>query len=154
VAHDELERRFNTLLDAHGPSLMRLAGSYVRHQTEREDLFQEIVLAIWRALPRFRGECSERTFTARQRAVAALDDHERTLEDPQPTVEAQLAGEQQRERLLTAVRDLPFGYRQVVTLMLEGLSYREIAEVLGVGESNVGVRLNRARQLLKRRLER
>jgi RNA polymerase sigma-70 factor (ECF subfamily) len=37
--------------------------------------------------------------------------------------------------------------------MLEGLSYREIAQVLGMSESNVGVRLNRARQMLKSRLE-
>jgi RNA polymerase sigma-70 factor (ECF subfamily) len=44
-------------------------------------------------------------------------------------------------------------YRQVITLTLEGLSYREIAQVLGIGESNVGVRLNRARQLLRTTLE-
>jgi len=142
-----------------------MAGSYVRDSDEREDLFQEIVIAIWRALPRFRGECSERTFlfriahnrclthVARRRPAAPFVEHDSDAQDPQPTVEAQLAEEQQRERLSSAVRALPLGYRQVVTLMLEGLSYREIAQVLGISESNVGVRLNRARQLLKERLE-
>ena len=155
----------DALLDAHGPSLRRLASSYVRDRGERDDLFQEIVIAIWRALPRFRGECSERTFlfriahnrclthVARRRPAAPLDEHEADAPDPQPTVEAQLAEEQRRERLSNAVRALPLGYRQVVTLMLEGLPYREIAQVLGISESNVGVRLNRARQLLKERLE-
>jgi RNA polymerase sigma-70 factor (ECF subfamily) len=144
---------------------MRLAGSYVQDRGEREDLFQEIVIAIWRALPGFRGECSERTFlfriahnrclthVARRRPTAPLDEQNADPRDPQPTVEAQLAHEQQRERLLNAVRALPLGYRQVVTLMLEGLPYRDIAQVLGIGESNVGVRLNRARQLLKERLK-
>lgn len=161
MADTESERRFNVLLDVHGPSLMRLASSYVRNRGEREDLFQEIVIAVWRALPGFRGECSERTFlfriahnrclthVARRRPTAPLDEHDADARDPQPTIEAQLAERQERERLLNAVRGLPLAYRQVVTLTLEGLPYREIAQVLGIGESNVGVRLNRARQLLK-----
>jgi len=44
-------------------------------------------------------------------------------------------------------------YRQIITLVLEEMSYSEIAEVLGVTETNVGVRLNRARQLLRKLLE-
>jgi len=56
-------------------------------------------------------------------------------------------------RLISAIHDLPIEYRQVITLTLEGMSYTEIAEILGIGESNVGVRLNRARQMLRRRLE-
>lgn len=48
---------------------------------------------------------------------------------------------------------LPFLYRQVVTLSLEGLGYGEIAEVLGISESNVGARLTRDRQFLRESLE-
>jgi RNA polymerase sigma-70 factor (ECF subfamily) len=51
------------------------------------------------------------------------------------------------------VHRLPVAYRQVVTLTLEGLSYREVAEVLGISESNVGARLTRARQILRRLLQ-
>jgi RNA polymerase sigma-70 factor (ECF subfamily) len=51
------------------------------------------------------------------------------------------------------VQRLPVGYRQVVTLTLEGLSYRETAEVLGITETNVGARLTRARQILRRLLQ-
>ena len=60
---------------------------------------------------------------------------------------------QQEERLLQAIRRLPITYRQAITLSLEGMSYSEIAEILGVGESNVGVRLNRARNMLREMLE-
>ena len=55
--------------------------------------------------------------------------------------------------MFEAIHNLPIDYRQVITLTLEGMSYTEIAEILGIGESNVGVRLNRARQMLRRLLE-
>jgi RNA polymerase sigma factor (sigma-70 family) len=61
----DLEQWLDELLAAHGAALSRLASSYVRRQDEREDLLQEIVVAIWRALPRFRRESSERTFLFR-----------------------------------------------------------------------------------------
>ena len=153
------------LLVEHGPSLSRLAASYTRDQGERDDLFQEIALAIWRALPSFRGECSERTFlfrVAHNRGLSHLSrrrlpitDHDTEIDPPDamPNPEQALSTEQQGQRLFEAVQQLPLGHRQVVTLALEGMSYREIAEVLGISESNVGARLTRARQTLRRLLE-
>jgi RNA polymerase sigma-70 factor (ECF subfamily) len=52
------------------------------------------------------------------------------------------------ERLYAAIRQLPKGEAALVLLYLDDLSYREIAEVLGISESNVGVKLNRARKVL------
>ena len=63
------------------------------------------------------------------------------------------AQEQEETRLFEAIHRLPIEYRQVITLTLEDMSYSEIAEVLGIGESNVGVRLNRARQMLRQLME-
>lgn len=51
------------------------------------------------------------------------------------------------------MRGLPLVYRQVTMLMLEGMGYAEISEVLGISESNVGARLTRARLLLREALE-
>ena len=62
AARDE---KFDSLLAAHGPALSRLAASYTNTAHDRDDLLQEIAIAIWQALPRFRGECSERTFLFR-----------------------------------------------------------------------------------------
>jgi RNA polymerase sigma-70 factor (ECF subfamily) len=52
-------------------------------------------------------------------------------------------------RLLTVIQSLPVTHRQLIVLMLEGLSHAQIAEVLGISENNVAVRLNRARKMLK-----
>jgi RNA polymerase sigma factor (sigma-70 family) len=56
----------------------------------------------------------------------------------------------QRERLASAVRSLPIAHKQMIVLMLEGLSHAEIGEVLGIMENNAAVRLTRARKALKR----
>jgi RNA polymerase sigma factor (sigma-70 family) len=160
----ELEQRLTALLADHGRALTRLAGSYVGTTPDRDDLVQDIIVAVWRALPRFRGECSERTFIfriAHNRAIAyitrrklqvqdAADELE--VEDSRPNPEQTLSAEQDGRRLLDAIQHLPVSHRQVVTLMLEGLSYSEIADVLGISETNVGARLTRARQMLRARL--
>jgi RNA polymerase sigma-70 factor (ECF subfamily) len=164
LSAQQLEERLSGLLAVHGGALTRLAGSYVGVTPDRDDLVQDIIVAIWRALPRFRGECSERTFVfriAHNRAIAYITRRtlpvqgtadEVDLEDRQPNPEETLSAEQEGRRLLDAVQRLPMNHRQVVTLMLEGLSYSEIADVLGISESNVGARLTRARQMLRARL--
>lgn len=161
MARGELEQRFDALLAAHGRSLARLAASYARGGSERDDLFQEIALAIWRALPGFRGQCSERTFVfriahnrgisylARRRTPAAGVDEEIELSDRRPNPEQALSADEESDRLARAVQRLPIAHRQVVTLALEGLPYAEIADVLGISDSNVGARLTRARHMLR-----
>jgi len=164
LSADEVERRVTRLLAAHAASLSRLARAYVKDQADRDDLLQEIVVAIWRALPRFRGECSERTFLfriAHNRAIAYITrrrhhtievSEEMEIQDARPNPEEALSSEQQGRQLFDAVQRLPLNHRQTVTLMLEGLSYSEIADVLGITETNVGARLTRARQLLRKLL--
>jgi RNA polymerase sigma factor (sigma-70 family) len=159
-----LAERFHKVLETHGQGLMRLSASYTKSSSDRDDLFQDIALAIWRALPSFRGESSERTFIFRiaqnramthiaQRRPATAEDEGIDLADPRPNPEKGFAKGQQEMRLLDAIHRLPVEYRQVITLTLEDLSYSEIAAILGIGESNVGVRLNRARQMLRQLME-
>jgi RNA polymerase sigma-70 factor (ECF subfamily) len=160
-----LEQHFERILAANGPALSRLAASYTNTISDRDDLLQEIAVAIWQALPRFRGECSERTFAfriAHNRGISYLTRtrtelsgsmEEIEVHDPAPGPESDLARRQSADKLRRAVYRLPVAYRQVITLTLEGMGYQEIAEVLGISESNVGVRLNRARQLLRDLLE-
>jgi len=160
------EQQFDRLMAANGPALARLAASYTNTRGDRDDLLQEIALAAWQALRGFRGECSERTFLfriAHNRAVAYLARHRARLPvsaaaeadapDPAPDPESGLAREQASARLHRAIHRLPVVYRQVIMLALEDLGYAEIAEVLGISESNVGARLTRARQLLREFLE-
>jgi RNA polymerase sigma factor (sigma-70 family) len=159
-----LEQRFDRILGEHGAAISRLAYSYEAIAGVREELVQEIALAIWRALPHFRGECSERTFVyriAHNRGLThagrrrlpqqSLDDLEEADEpaDPRPHPDERLAQMKQRERLVSAVQSLPVAHKQMIVLMLEGLSHAEMGEVLGITENNVAVRLTRARKALK-----
>lgn len=160
-----LEHEFDRLLAENGPGLARLAASFTNTPSDRDDLLQEIAMAAWRALPGFRGQCAARTFVyriAHNRAIAFLARNRERFPaagaaidapDPTPDPECGLAREQSAARLRRAVHDLPVIYRQAITLTLEGLGYAEIAEVLGISESNVGARLSRARQLLREALE-
>lgn len=163
-AEPTLEQRFHALLEREGRALGRVAASYEADPARREDLLQEICLAIWRALPRFRGESSERTFifriahnrglthACRRRPAEAEIDPETPLADPRPGPEARIGERERRQRLLAAVRALPLLHRQVLVLHLEELSNQEIADVMGISENNVAVRLTRARQALRARL--
>lgn len=157
--------RFYRILQTNGPSLARLAASYTDNAGDRDDLLQEIAMALWQALPRFREECSERTFVfriahnraithlARKRPAAPVPVDSIDLPHPGPDPEQELLREQSGRRLTQAVRRLPVPLRQVVTLALEGIDYSETAAILGISENNVGVRMSRARDLLRKLLE-
>ena len=153
------------LFEENGPALLRLAAAYTNTTGDRDDLFQDIACAIWQALAAFRGDSSVRTYLfriahnrgvaylANKKSIPTVDEEELRLPDPMPNPERRLEIEEQRKNLLAAVRRLPIVYRHVITLALEGLTYPEIAEILGVTEANVGIRLNRARKALRKILE-
>ena len=161
-----MPRWFDEILREYGAALSRLAASYTRDSGEREDLLQEIAFAIWRALPQFRQESSERTFVfriahnraityvAQRRPTTIAADDNLELADVRPDPERALSTQQEGARLVEAIRQLPVGYAQVITLTLEGMSYAEVAEVLGISETNVGARLTRSREMLRKLLRR
>ena len=64
-AQEQPKERLDRLLSLHARPLERVAASYARTAPEREDLLQDIAVALWLALPGFRGDCSERTFILR-----------------------------------------------------------------------------------------
>jgi RNA polymerase sigma factor (sigma-70 family) len=166
-SHGALEKQFDRILTDHGPAISRLAFSYEAVASVREELVQEIALAIWQALVHFRGECSERTFVFRiahnrglshvwrrrppHQPLEDLEDSDQPI-DPRPHPEEQAAQTDQRARLMSAIQSLPVTHRQMIVLILEGFSYAEMAEVMGITENNVAVRLTRARKALKHAL--
>lgn len=163
---DEREACYLRLVQHHDQAIRRLAASYEREPHRRQDLVQDIWLALWKALPSFRAESSERTFVyrvAHNRGVTHIQHWKRrrteVLEEDAPVVDERADPEgdaikrQRQARLRAAVIRLPLGLRQVVVLALEGLSHREIGEVLGLTENNVAVRLSRARAALAQILE-
>ncbi len=153
-----------TVLRDHGPMLARIAGSYESERARRDDLLQEITLAVWRALPAWRGDASLRTFAARvahNRAIDHLarekraqgDELDEHHPDPDASPLRHAEAEQRREDLVAAVRRLPLGQRQVVVLALEGFSQNEIGQALGLEDNTVAQRLSRARRQLQQWLQ-
>ena len=153
------------LFARHGAAVRRLCAVFEREAADRDDLAQDIWLAVWRAWAGFRAECSERTFILRiahNRALSrvcrgrlpAVDlEAAGELADTGPGPERALASLQDAERLMEGLRRLPLVSRQVMSLSLEGVAQREIAEILGTSESNVAVRMHRARNSLRAWLE-
>lgn len=149
------------VIEEHGTALSRLTASYERDLGLREELMQEVLLAIHQSLPRLRQPDRLKPFVFRIAHNRALShvisrmrmpgvqavDEDIPCEGADP--EHQLAQRQSSERLAEAVRRLPLPYRQVITLVLEDFSYDEIAETLGLSVSNVGVRVNRAKAQLR-----
>lgn len=155
------EARFLRILNTHGAALRRLTAGYERDLGRRQDLEQEIHLAIWQALAAFAEQCPERTFVfrvAHNRAISHLRhwrlrstdplDDEAIIADSRANPEQAASHAQRRTALTAAIPQLPLGLRQVILLMLEGLSHREIADVLGITDGNVAVRATRARRAL------
>ena len=153
------------VMSRYGPALARIAGAYERDRSLRDDLVQDIVIAVWKALPALEDEAKLKayvfriahnravTHVAKQVARPGQDELSETLRDGAADPEEALSQRQQSDRLVEAVRRLALPYRQVITLLLEDLTYDEIGEALGITKTNVGVRINRAKAQLKAMLD-
>lgn len=164
-----MQKDFRQILSEHQALLSRVASSYEANESVRQELLQEIALAVWQGLERFNGDASLKTYIlkiAHNRAVThvskevknrdiALSDDENINStagniDDEPEYIA--AKSKQISSLLDAIRTLPVTMRQVMTLTLEGLSYQEIADVCGLNKNHVGVLLQRAKTTLQQRM--
>lgn len=152
---------FDALLREHQSMIGRICASYESDRELARELMQEVLFAIWRALPARRGESSLKTFVARIaqfRAISHVAKHSRLpfeeaiderLLDPRASPDAEAIAADERSHLLAAVRRLPLTYREPAVLLLEDLTPAEIAGVLGITLELVAVRLSRARALLR-----
>jgi RNA polymerase sigma factor (sigma-70 family) len=151
---------FEQCLQEHGPALWRVVASYAPPGPERDDLAQDVLVAVWRALGRFRGEGSLKSFVLRiahNRGLSHAWDRAKRprpeaidVPDPRPTLEEYAVAIEQTERLLRNLRALPLGQRQVLALALEGVPHAEIAAIVAITPENVAVRLGRAKDALRR----
>lgn len=151
---DEVVREF-------APALARIAASYERDPALRDELLQEVLIAVVSSLPRLKQAGSLKPFVfriAHNRCLTHVTQRmrERAKQEPFNDLAAKTTDQEraliERERshrLLEAIRQLALPYRQVMTLILEDMSYDEIAEALAISVANVGIRVNRAKQQLK-----
>ena len=161
--------RFEAIILKYRQSLARIVATYEMQPALQQELHQEILLAIWKALPTFRGDSGIHTFIYRVAHNQAMNhvsrnsrvpNHETIDESIDDSIgatpehpEIETMHKQQITGMFKAMHSLPVSQRQILTLALEGLSYQEISEIMGINTNNIGVRLNRAKKSLKDLLE-
>ena len=159
---DEIEQRqiFDNWLKEHKGILFKIVRAYAFTPDDQDDLFQEISLQLWKSIPDFRGESKASTWIYRVSLYSAyvwvrsekkrpetqpLADVERTLMVKEQVRDSQINWLYEQIALLDPLD------RSVCLLMLEGFKYGEIADLLGISESNVGVKIHRIKQHLSRK---
>ncbi len=144
-------RRYREIERRYGRLLQRIAERHTRSPEDRDDLLQDIRLAIWNALPAYRGESSLRTYAVRiahNRAATTLRTSAQTyvpvaeLPAAQPSLDQQLETATRRGWLSRTLTQLSPSIADALERRLAGDSYQEIADALGITTSNVGVRLH------------
>ncbi|MET0256138.1 MAG: sigma-70 family RNA polymerase sigma factor [Luteibacter sp.] len=160
---DEARRRAcEALLHTHRKIVFKVAAVYARGEEDRRDLAQEIALQVWRSFPGYDDTRPFPTWMYRVALNVGLSHARREQERHQPLDEAlidTLGGgtpiDEPDERLALlakAIESLPALDRALALLYLDDLSHAQIAAVLGIGESNVGTRIARLKQRLRREM--
>jgi RNA polymerase sigma-70 factor (ECF subfamily) len=150
---------FMELVNQYRGVVHRVCRTYAAGAEDREELVQETVFQLWRAFPSYRREAAPITWIYRialNTAITAL--RRRTRRPAHVSLEAatdlpaplpSASGEGQVDLLYRAIHRLGEVERALVMCYLDGLSYKQIGEVLGLSETNVGARLSRTRSRLQ-----
>ena len=149
---------FERAIDTHKESIYRICRIYAVTPLEPEDLFQEVVLQSWRSFSSFRGKSNIGTWLYRVALNVCMstklkldqrNEHTVKLDNVAFTVgQWDQKNDEQYEALKACIDGLKVAERSLVVLYLEELSYREIAEVLGLTENHVAVKMKRIRSKL------
>jgi RNA polymerase sigma-70 factor (ECF subfamily) len=157
--HDsDRDRVFGGWLAGHKGILFKVVHAYAFEHADRQDLFQEIVFQVWRSVDAFRGDASVPTWMYRvalNTAVAWTRKEVRHQRGKQPldvvegllTTASEIA-DPRVEWLYRQIAQLKDVDRSVALLLLDGFSYKDIAAIVGITESNVGVKINRIKSAL------
>jgi len=169
--------RPDLLVDRYGERIFRVARRMMGNDADAEDVTQNVLLKILQSASSFRGDSDPMGWIYRitinesrelyrrrgRRPAVSLDtlpvevdaaEHMAGVGDFSRRPDRRLHAEEIERRVTDAIQELPDGYREAVILMdLEGLSYKDAAEVMGLTLGGFKTRLHRARLHLRRRLE-
>jgi RNA polymerase sigma-70 factor (ECF subfamily) len=145
--------------------ISRIALSYEADMSLRRELIQDILLAIWIALPNYRGDASLKTFVAsiaQKRSISHVTKRAREprqVELPPDLISSALTPDEialrndQKKHLVDSIQRLPLPQREAIVLCLEGFDYGEVAEMLGISVNAAMLRCQRAKTALKSMME-
>lgn len=154
------EIQFLALIAENQAIIHKVCRLYRDSREDREDLFQEITYQLWRAVPSFKGEAKVSTWLYRVALNTAIASFRKKKPDVSystslPDLPEETQSEEQgirQERLFAALKQLDDSEKAIVTLYLEELSYQQIAEITGINENYVGVKLNRIKNKIQKLL--
>jgi len=152
-----MQTAFLKIVEDHQGIIYKVCKMYRDFKEDQEDLFQEIVFQLWKSYPKFREESKESTWMYRialNTAIATFRKNKIELEFKENIpkdyhsnyTEAQSENE---ERLFEAIRKSNKAERALIALYLEDYSHREIAEITGIIENYLGVKISRIKEKLK-----
>lgn len=163
MVQTDKEKEFIELVNQHQGLIYKVCSMYESDRDAREDLFQEIVLQLWKSFPTFRGDSKITTWMYRialNTAISGLRRQNRKIQtqelaeyhmnmaEPEPE-----RSEEDYERLQWAIRQLSEIERAIIMMALDEVPYEEIAETIGITQNNVRVRMNRIREKLRKILK-
>ncbi|MFN3841091.1 MAG: RNA polymerase sigma factor [Cyclobacteriaceae bacterium] len=158
----EQESHFINLINEHQGLIHKVCMMYENDREARNDLFQEVVLQLWKSFHTFRGDSKITTWMYRialNTAISGLrkqgrkiqtedlDDYHLNISDREPD-----NTEENFEKLQWAIRKLSEIERAMIMMALDEVPYDEIAETMGITQNNVRVRMNRIREKLRKLL--
>lgn len=154
------EKKFISLINEHQGLIHKVCIMYENDRDVRNDLFQEIVLQLWKSFSSFRGESKISTWMYRIALNTAISGYRkqtrlvRTEDLREMHLNISEAGsddyDENFQRLQWAIRQLTEIERAMIMMALEEIPYEEIAETIGITQNNVRVRMNRIREKLKK----
>jgi RNA polymerase sigma-70 factor, ECF subfamily len=157
----ERNRIFEGWIEAHKAILFKVARVYGANHSDREDLFQEIALQIWHSVSAWRNDCAATTWIYRVALNTALawrrkeQKHGQGRQDIEAAIGLLIAPSHRDPRLdwiYLRISELDEANRSLALLMLDGFSYQDMSKILGLSESNVGVKINRIKAALAAQL--
>jgi RNA polymerase sigma factor (sigma-70 family) len=156
------QEEFQALIEAHKKILYKVCSAYCPNRDDRDDLAQEILVQLWRSFNKFDHRCRFSTWMYRVALNVAISFYRRqstrtryVVAGEKNLLEAADDRESQSEEVLALHRfiaTLDPLHKALVLLYLEGNNYLEIAEVLGITETNVATKLSRLKQTMKQEL--
>lgn len=157
------EQEFSKLIDDNQGLIIKVSRLYTNTLEDEEDLFQEIVLQLWRSYDTFKGQSKISTWMYRVALNTAITIFRKKKKSPETDelqdfhekniLEDDDEKQQQISALYRSIKILPKIERAIVTMYLDDLPYRDIAQNLGISEVNARVKMNRLKKVLKELME-
>ncbi|NOG46270.1 MAG: sigma-70 family RNA polymerase sigma factor [Calditrichaeota bacterium] len=155
------DQLFQEIIDKHKDKIYRICYAYLYNKKLVDDLFQDVLINIWNALDRFKGEAQITTWLYRitmNTTITFNKNYEKqkklfTNEIPlnikdECAQTSEIHNQQKIDKLMQSIQKLKKDERLIISFVLEELSYKEVAEILGISVNSVGVKINRIKKRL------